>query len=113
MGDLSGVLLTLMKTDLLSVQRNIPRFFFRQLVIDFQLIWIGFIMAIREGQFELHVEVCDKVADWACNLDHTNYSRALPLYVHYMVELFVKHPSVYEEFKRGNFVVQRSAHKFS
>ena len=30
-----------------------------------------------------------------------------------LVELPVKHPGVYEEFKKGHFVVQRSRHKFS
>ena len=30
-----------------------------------------------------------------------------------LVELPVKHPEVYEEFMKGNFVIQRSHHKFS
>ena len=29
------------------------------------------------------------------------------------MELPVKHPTVYDEFKKGNFVVLRSTHKFS
>ena len=30
-----------------------------------------------------------------------------------MMQLPTKHPKVYEEFMKGNFVVQRSPHKFS
>jgi len=30
-----------------------------------------------------------------------------------MVQLSQKHPQLYAEFLKGNFVVQRSAHKFS
>ena len=40
-------------------------------------------------------------------LDHNNYTRWLPIHVRYMVELAVKHPAVYEEYLKGNFVVQK------
>ena len=46
-------------------------------------------------------------------LDHTNYARCLPIHVRDMVELAVKHPAVYEEYLKGNFVVQKSCRKFS
>lgn len=44
---------------------------------------------------------------WCHALDHTNCARWLPL--HGMVELAEKHPDVQSEFKKGNFVVQKSA----
>ena len=44
---------------------------------------------------------------------HTNYARWLPIHIKDLVELPVKHPTVYGEFKKGNFVVLRSTHKFS
>jgi len=46
-------------------------------------------------------------------LNHTNYARWLPVHVRDMVQLSKRHPQVYSEFLKGNFVVQRSLHKFS
>ena len=46
-------------------------------------------------------------------MDHTNYARWLPVHVRDMVQLSQKHPQLYAEFLKGNFVVQRSARKFS
>ena len=38
-------------------------------------------------------------------LDHTNYARWLPIHVIDMVELAVKHPALYEEYLKWNYVV--------
>ena len=46
-----------------------------------------FIRSLREGDFDLHVQVCDELGDWAFAFDRPNYSRALPLYVKDMVQL--------------------------
>ena len=46
-------------------------------------------------------------------MEHTNYARWLPVHVRDMVQLRERHPEVYEEFLKGNFVVQRTSHKFS
>ena len=46
-------------------------------------------------------------------MDHTNYARWLPIHGRDMVQLPDKHPNVYAEFLKGNFVVQRSERNFS
>ena len=46
-------------------------------------------------------------------LDHTNYARWLPVHVKDMVELPDKQTAVYDEFMKGNFVIQRSNKKLS
>ncbi len=72
-----------------------------------------FVRSLHEGDFDLYVQVLDELCPWFFVFDHTNYSRWVHIHVKDMVELPVKHPGVYEEFKKGNFVVQRSHHKFS
>ena len=46
-------------------------------------------------------------------LDHVHYACWLPVHNKVMVVLETMHPSVYHEFQKGNFVVQRSTHEFS
>ena len=46
-------------------------------------------------------------------MDHTNYARWLPVHVRDMVQIKYKHPDMYIEFIKGNFVFQKSSHKFS
>ena len=46
-------------------------------------------------------------------LDLTNYSRWLPVHIRDLLILNEKHPSVFAEFVRGKFVVQKSQHFFS
>ena len=46
-------------------------------------------------------------------MDHTNYARWLPVHVRYMVQLPETHRDIYDEFLKGNFVVQKSLLKFS
>lgn len=72
-----------------------------------------FIRSLREGDFPLYVQVCDDLCSWFHVMVHTNYARWLPVHVRDMVQLPEKHPQLYAEFLKGNFVVQRSPHKFS
>lgn len=94
-------------------EENYPMFFYWSMVIDFQMLLLRFVRSMREGDFELYVQTCDEICDWAFALDRPNYSRYLPIHVRDMVQLPEKHPEVYTEFMNGNFVVQRSHHKFS
>ena len=59
------------------------------------------------------MQTLDEWGDWFLALDRPNYSGAIPIHVRDMMQLPTKHPKVYEEFMKGNFVVQRSRHKFS
>ncbi len=46
-------------------------------------------------------------------LDHTHYSRWLPVHIRDMSLLPQKHPAVFEEFCNGKFVVQKTQKLFS
>lgn len=50
---------------------------------------------------------------WMSALDHTHYSRWLPVFVHTLKELPVKHPTFWNEFKKGHFTSRRTRRPFS
>ena len=89
-----------------------PIFMFWSTVIELELLMCPFIRSLREGDFPLYVQLCDELCSWFHALDHTNYARWLLVHVRDMVQLPFKHPELYIEFLKGNFVVQKSAHKF-
>ena len=88
-------------------------FMFWATIMDLELLMSRFIRSLREGHFPLEVQVRDELCSWFHVMDHTNYDCWLPVYVRDMVQLPQKHPQLYAEFLKGNFVVQKSAHKFS
>lgn len=46
-------------------------------------------------------------------LDLSNYSRWLPVHIRDLMELEMRHPSLYTEFLDGKFVGQKTKHRFS
>ena len=87
-----------------------PTFFFWDLILRFQAIIFVFVRAHRERNFDLYVSTLEKLAPFLFGLDATNYSRWLPFHVRDMKSL----PStVLAQFKKGNFTVTKTKHKFS
>ena len=71
------------------------------------------VRSFREANFERYVQYLGQIVPWMFAFDHTNYARWLPIHIKDMVQLKERVPSVYEEFNKGNFVVQKSTHVFS
>ena len=84
-----------------------PMPFYWQLVMNKQKLLLRFVRSLREGDFQLYVQVCDELGNIALATDLYNYSRDLPSHTRDMVLLPTRHPAVYYEFLKGNFVVQR------
>ncbi|KAL8561604.1 hypothetical protein ACOMHN_024839 [Nucella lapillus] len=93
--------------------QTLPQFKFWSTIIELELLTSRFVRSLRDGDFALYVQTCDEICGWFHAMDHTNYARWLPIHVRDMVELAEKHPQVHAEFMKGNFVVQKSARKFS
>ena len=93
--------------------QTIVQFKFWSTIMELELLMTRFVRSLREGDFTLYVQACDELCGWFHALDHTNYARWLPVHIRDMVELAEKHPEVHAEFMKGNFVVQKSARKFS
>ena len=92
---------------------DLPQFKFWSTIIELELLMARFVRSLQEGDFLLYVQACDELCAWFHALDHMNYACWLPVHVRDMVELPENHPEVYAEFMKGNFVVQKSAKKFS
>ena len=88
-------------------------FMFWSSVMDLELLMCRFIRSLHEGEFPLYIKVCDELCSCFHAMDHTNCACWLLVHVCDMVQLPHKHPQLYIEFLKGNFVVQKSGHKFS
>ena len=90
-----------------------PQYKYWSTIMELELLMCRLIRSLREGDFLLYVQVCDELCPWFHAMDHTNYARWLPVHVRDMVQLSEKHPDIHAEFLKGNFVIQKSSHKFS
>ena len=72
-----------------------------------------YVRVICEGSFELYVELLRKIVSWMFSLDHTHYSRWLPVQIRDMMLLSEKHPAVLAEFCAGKFAVYKTSHTSS
>ena len=71
------------------------------------------VRSFREANFVLYVQCLGQLVQWMFDFDHANYARRRPINIKDMTQLKETVPSVYEEFIKGNFVVQKSTHVFS
>ena len=81
--------------------------------LSLELLLLRYIRSLREGNFQLYMESLMQIMPWMFALDHTNYSRWLPVHIRDMATLTEKHPDIAAEFKSGNFVVHKTCNKFS
>ena len=72
-----------------------------------------FIKPIHEADFQLYVEALSKIVPWFFALDHTHYARWIPVHLRDLISLKECHPSIYEQFMKGNFTVRKSERIFS
>ena len=88
-------------------------------VVDFSFWWqymdmvailLQYTRAQCDGIWELHLDSFSLMLPYFKRYDHLNYARWGPVY---LVEMHPIPEPVLSEFKRGNFVVKRSPHKFS
>ena len=70
------------------------QFAYWSMVLDLEMLHCRFVRSLREGDFDLYVQVIDELCGWMFVFDQTNYSMWLPEHVKDMVELGRKHPGV-------------------
>lgn len=81
--------------------------------LSLEIVLLLYVRAIREGNFQLYIESLTKIVPWMFALDHTHYSRWLPIHIRDLMLLSVKHPTILTEFNLGRFVVHKTMNKFS
>lgn len=90
-----------------------PQFQFWYINLQLELAVMVYVRAIREADFLLYIEALSKIVPWFFALDHTHYSRWVPIHIRDMVSLKKLNPDVYAEFLKGNFVVKKSKRALS
>ena len=68
---------------------------------------------MREGNFKLFVKILISLVIWFFIFDHYIYARWLSVHIQDLLSLSITCPQLYQEFERGNFVVQISSREFS
>ena len=90
-----------------------PQFNFWFTILQLELQVLIFVRSLREADFDLYIDSLSQLVPWFFSLDHTHYARWIPIHLRDMISLAVKHPSVYKEFKQGNFTVKKTGRAFS
>ena len=89
---------------------DVVNFSFWWQYMDMVAILLQYTRAQRDGIWELHLYSFSMMWPYFKRYDHLNYALCGPVY---LVEMHQLPEPVISEFKRGNFVVKRFAHKFS
>ena len=61
----------------------------------------------------MYRDALTKLIPWFFALDHTHYSRWLPIHLRDMMQIPSKHPELTRQFEAGNFVVRKTKKLFS
>ena len=80
---------------------------------DYLLTNYRFVRGQRMGDWPLTLSACDELCPWFFTFGHTNSARWMPVFLKDMACLPETHPSIYNAFMEGKFVVQRGEKKLS
>ena len=80
--------------------------------LELETLLFKFIASLRSGDFPLFVKSLESMLPWMFALDHTHYSRWLPVFLEDLKKLD-KNEAIYQNFLQGFFAVSRSNRKFS
>ena len=72
-----------------------------------------YVRSLRDSKFSLYVAVFKKLAPWFFALDHTHYSRWVPIHIRDMMSLQERHPDIAMQFAQGGFIVHKTKQPFS
>ena len=90
-----------------------PMAVFWQSFLDMVETMLDYIKSIRVGDLELHLQAMERMLKWYHAYDHTNYARHFTYCWATQQSLEERHPTIYQEFRNGNFSVKRTAGKFN
>ena len=89
------------------------QFYYWLKTLPLEIMMLLYVRSLREGKFQLYLESLTQIVPWMFALDHTHYSRWLPIHIRDMILLPQKHPAVFAEFCNGKFIVRKTHNKFS
>ncbi len=74
-------------------------------ILSLELLFLQYIRSLCKGNSAIY-EIPDSDNAWMFALDHTNYSRWLPIHISNMTTLNEKYTDIAAEFKSGHFCTQ-------
>ena len=83
------------------------------LIMKFQINYQVFVRTMREGNFKLFVKILISLVKYFFISYHYNYARWLSMHIQDLLSLPITRPQLYQDFERGNFVVQILSREFS
>ena len=90
-----------------------PQFRFWMQVLELELDVFQYLRSIREGNFDLYIQMLGKLVHWFFSMGHTHYARWVPVHIRDMIMLKGRNPDVYNAFKKGKFVITKTLNPFS
>ena len=81
--------------------------------MKFQINYLVFIRSMRGSNFKLFVRILISLVIWFFIFDYYNYARWLFVHIQDLLSLPITCYQLYQEFEKGNIVVQISNRKFS
>ena len=70
------------------------------------------VRSLREANFMLFIATLENLIPLFFSLDHTHYSRWLPVFVQELKMMSKENPELFQEFMDGHFAVQKSKGRF-
>ena len=96
----------------LRVQQSI-HFYYWLKTLELETLMLLYVGSLHEGNFQLYLESFTKIVPLKFALDHTHFSRWLPVHIRDMTLLSEDHPKICDEFCAGKFVVHKTSDKLS
>ena len=90
-----------------------PQFRFWLQVLELEIDVLQYVRCIREGNFDLYVQMLGKLVHWFFSMGHIHYARWVPVHIRDMILLKDMNPDVYNEFQKGKFVITKTFNPFS
>ena len=89
------------------------QFQFWLIIMRLEQLILVYVISLRDSKFSLYVAVLTKLAPWFFAVDHTHYSRWVPIHIGEMMAFQDQHPDIAIQFSQGNFVVHKTKRPFS
>ena len=90
-----------------------PQFQYWLIVMQMELLVLVYVRSLRDANFLLYVAVLVPLTPWFFALDHTHYSRWVPIHIRDMMTLHERHPDIATQFAQRGFVVRQTKRPFS
>ena len=90
-----------------------PQFHYWHNVLQLELLFLQFLICQRDPMFAMYVESLSNIIHWMFALDNYRYARWMTFHVKGLFEFQFTCPAIYAGFQKGNFVTQKTRHKFS